>query len=54
MFWWRLLIQSGLVAVDSRMQENPARWHLEGLNPIHEDAAAAELRDALEGLELGG
>ena len=52
-FWWRLFVEHGLVRVDARMQEDPARWHLEGLNPQYEDAEEAQMVEVLEELKLG-
>ena len=53
-FWWRWFVKHGLVTVDSRMAEDPARWHLEGLEPKYKDTKEVEMLAALEGLELGG
>ena len=47
-------VKHGLVTVDSRMAEDPARWHLEGLEPKYKDTKEVEMLAALEGLELGG
>ena len=44
----------GLITVDSRMRKNPARWHLEDLNPIYKTVEEAELQEALEELEIKG
>ena len=53
-FWWRLFIKDGLVAVDDRMKEDPARWHLEGLEPLYQNAKETEeLVLEMEKLELG-
>ena len=51
-FWWRWFVKIGLITVDSRMREDPARWHLEGLDPIYKTVEEAELQETLEEMGL--
>ena len=53
-FWWRWFVKHGLITVDSRMAEDPARWHLEVMEPRYKDTKEVEMLAALEELELGG
>ena len=49
---WRWFVGNKLITVDARMKEDPARWHLEGLEPIYKTVEEAELQGELEKLGL--
>ena len=49
---WRFFVKHGFIVLDERMKEDPARWHLEGLEPIYGTQENRELLDALEALGL--
>ena len=49
---WRWFVKNGFIVVDERMKADPARWHLEGLEPIYGTPENAKLVEALEELGL--
>ena len=49
---WRWFVGNKLITVDARMKEDPARWHLEGLEPIYKTVEEAEQQGEMEKLGL--